>query len=154
MPGHGSRRYLGSLASTARRGPAGLYPARPRDPVWGYVLAPEVGLAPLAAASEPLVLVGQSHVAVSLALAGGRLDGGLAPGGTELDLQSGERWLINPGSVGQPRDGDARAAYLVLDLDDGRAIFRRVPYPVERTQAAIRERGLPEALAARLEHGL
>ena len=149
-----SRQYLESLEPTARRGTVGLYHASPRDPVWEYVLSPEVALASLAATSEPLVLVGHSHVALALALAGGRLDGGLAPGGTELDLQSGERWLVNPGSVGQPRDGDARAAYLVLDLDDGRAIFRRVPYPVERTQAAIRERGLPEALAARLEHGL
>jgi diadenosine tetraphosphatase ApaH/serine/threonine PP2A family protein phosphatase len=69
----------------------------------------------------------------------------------ELDL---ERYLLNPGSVGQPRDGDPRAAYLVLDLDTRRGRFRRVAYPIERTQAEIREAGLPEALAARLEHGL
>jgi len=75
------------------------------------------------------------------------------PAGTEVDLD-GRRWLLNPGSVGQPRDGDPRAAWLALDLDAGRATFNRVAYPVERTQEEIRERGLPETLAARLEHGV
>jgi diadenosine tetraphosphatase ApaH/serine/threonine PP2A family protein phosphatase len=78
---------------------------------------------------------------------------GLAPDGTELELGNG-RWLLNPGSVGQPRDGDPRAAYLLLDLGAKRASYRRVPYAVARTQAEIRERQLPEALAVRLEHGL
>ena len=73
------------------------------------------------------------------------MGGGLAPEGHEVDLAAGDKWLLNPGSVGQPRDGDPRAAYLVLDLDARRATFRRVPYPVERTQAEILEHGLPEA---------
>ncbi|HEX2044049.1 MAG TPA: hypothetical protein VHF23_00325, partial [Gaiellaceae bacterium] len=77
----------------------------------------------------------------------------LAPDGTEVDLAA-ERRLLNPGSVGQPRDGDPRAAWLELHLDARRAVFRRVSYAVERTQAEIREAGLPEPLAARLEHGL
>jgi diadenosine tetraphosphatase ApaH/serine/threonine PP2A family protein phosphatase len=81
------------------------------------------------------------------------LDGGLAPGGTEADLRSGRR-LLNPGSVGQPRDGDPRAAWLLLDFDAAIASFRRVEYPVERTQEEIRERGLPDALAQRLAHGI
>ena len=72
--------------------------------------------------------------------------GGLAPAGTEVDLGSGRR-LLNPGSVGQPRDGDPRAAYLLLDLDARTASFRRAEYDVERTQAEIREAGLPELLA-------
>jgi putative phosphoesterase len=69
-------------------------------------------------------------------------------------LQVGEKLVINPGSVGQPRDGDPRAAYLVLDLAAKRALHRRVDYPIEHTQEEIRERGLPEALADRLAHGL
>jgi diadenosine tetraphosphatase ApaH/serine/threonine PP2A family protein phosphatase len=64
------------------------------------------------------------------------------------------RTLLNPGSVGQPRDGDPRAAYLLLDLDARTATFRRVEYDVARTQAEIREAGLPEMLAARLQVGL
>jgi diadenosine tetraphosphatase ApaH/serine/threonine PP2A family protein phosphatase len=63
------------------------------------------------------------------------------------------KWLFNPGSVGQPRDGDPRAAYLVLDLDAQTASFERVEYDVERTQAEIRAAGLPEVLAARLAFG-
>jgi len=61
--------------------------------------------------------------------------------------------LLNPGSVGQPRDGDPRAAYLELDLDRRIATFRRVDYDIERTQAEMRAAGLPEALAERLTHG-
>ena len=68
-------------------------------------------------------------------------------------MQLDGRVLLNPGSVGQPRDGDPRAAYLVLDLDGGTAAFHRIAYDVERTQAEMREAHLPEALAARLSHG-
>jgi diadenosine tetraphosphatase ApaH/serine/threonine PP2A family protein phosphatase len=62
--------------------------------------------------------------------------------------------LLNPGSVGQPRDGDPRAAYLLLDLEAGRAEFKRVDYDVERTQIEIRKLGLPEQLAVRLSRGI
>ena len=98
--------------------------------------------------------MGHSHVALALSLADEHLDGGLAPGGAEHALGTADRWLLNPGSVGQPRDGDPRAAYLLLDLAEKQAFFRRVAYPIERTQEEVRERGLPEALAARLEHGI
>ena len=84
---------------------------------------------------------------------GDELDGGVAPAGTEVEVGD-VRALLNPGSVGQPRDGDPRAAYLFLDLDARRASFRRVEYDVERTQREMRDAGLPELLAARLELGL
>ena len=146
--------FLRSLEPKGSREGAGLYHASPRDPVWEYVLSGEVAAASMLAAPEELVLVGHSHVALAFSLSDGILDGDVAPEGTTAEIGSAERWLLNPGSVGQPRDGDARAAYLVLDLDAGSAVFRRVPYDVERTQAELRERGLPEALATRLEHGL
>jgi diadenosine tetraphosphatase ApaH/serine/threonine PP2A family protein phosphatase len=98
------------------------------------------------------VLVGHSHVPLAVGLAGDELEGGLATDGTEVDLARG-RVLLNPGSVGQPRDGDPRAAYLLIELGT-RATFHRVDYPIERTQAEMRERGLPEALAARLAEGV
>jgi diadenosine tetraphosphatase ApaH/serine/threonine PP2A family protein phosphatase len=148
------RAYLESLESTATREGVGLYHASPRDPVWEYVLSPAAALGSLVAVEDELVLVGHSHVALWFELVGEGLDGGLAPNGTDLELAAGGRWLLNPGSVGQPRDGDARAAWLVLDLDERRARYVRVPYPIERTQAEIGERGLPEALAERLAHGL
>jgi diadenosine tetraphosphatase ApaH/serine/threonine PP2A family protein phosphatase len=145
--------FLEAAAPTAVRGGVGLYHGSPRDPVWEYVLSAGVAAASLGMAREETVLVGHSHVALAFALAGGTIAGGLAPAGTEVHLGD-ERWLLNPGSVGQPRDGDPRAGYLVLDLDARRGLFRRVRYSIERTQSEIREAGLPETLATRLEHGL
>jgi diadenosine tetraphosphatase ApaH/serine/threonine PP2A family protein phosphatase len=130
-----------------------LYHGSARDPIWEYVLSDEAALATLDLAGSPLVLVGHSHVALRVVQSGDELDGGLAAAGTEVEL-SGVQVLLNPGSVGQPRDGDPRAAYLLLDLDAQRASFRRVEYDIERTQREIRDVGLPELLAARLELGL
>ena len=130
-----------------------LYHGSARDPVWEYVLSDEAALATLEIAASPLVLVGHSHVALRVVQSShGDLDGGLTTAGTDLELAD-VRALLNPGSVGQPRDGDPRAAYLVLDLDARRASFRRVEYDIEQTQREIREAGLPELLAARLELG-
>ena len=145
------RAYLESLRSVATRKGVGLFHASPRDPVWEYVLSPEVALASLAETENGLVLVGHSHVALRFGWEQRAL--ALCEEGTDVDLRR-ERWLLNPGSVGQPRDGDPRAAWLLLDLEAGRAVFRREAYDVGRTQAEIRERDLPEALAARLEHGI
>lgn len=148
-----SRAYLESLRPEAKVDGAELYHASPRDPVWDYVLSEPVARESLEMTKAPVVMVGHSHVPLAMMLENGRANGGLAPGGHETDLAAG-RWLLNPGSVGQPRDNDPRAAYLILDFDEHRASFMRVPYPVERTQAEIRERGLPETLAQRLALGL
>ncbi len=67
---------------------------------------------------------------------------------------AGARWLLNPGSVGQPRDDDPRAAWLLLDLDTGTASFRRVEYPVVETQRQMADAGLPSGLAERLALGV
>jgi len=147
-----NRAYLAGLPSQTERAGTLLAHASPRDPVWEYVLSEDVALAALASTEAPLVLVGHSHIALALGLAEGRLAGGLAPAGTEVDLAAA-RWLLNPGSVGQPRDGDPRAAWLLLDLGARRATFARVYYDVAATQAEIREAGLPELLAVRLESG-
>ena len=130
-----------------------FYHGSARDPIWEYVLSDEAAFVTIALANVPLVLVGHSHVALQIALSGEDISGGGAPDGTELELD-GVQALLNPGSVGQPRDSDPRAAYLLLDLDAQRASFRRVEYDVARTQQEMREAGLPELLAARLELGL
>lgn len=70
-----------------------------------------------------------------------------------LEVGPGRRAILNPGSVGQPRDGDPRAACMVLDTAAGRAALLRLAYDVAGAQAAIRRRGLPEVLAARLAFG-
>ena len=148
----GSRAFLAGLEPSAVAGEVELFHASPRDPVWEYVLSAEAAYVSLMTATAPVVLVGHSHVALAIGLEDGELRGGLAPAGTELELNG--RWLLNPGSVGQPRDGDPNAAWLELDTDKKVARFHRVPYPVERTQAEIREQGLPEPLAERLAHGV
>jgi diadenosine tetraphosphatase ApaH/serine/threonine PP2A family protein phosphatase len=147
-----ARAYLDTLESQGERSDVSMYHASARDPVWEYVLSDEAAAATLERASHPLVLVGHSHAALHVTLDGDTVDGGLAPHGTELDLTRG-RTLLNPGSVGQPRDGDPRAAYLLLDLDARRATFHRVGYDIARTQAEIRDAGLPEMLALRLAVG-
>jgi len=147
------RGWLETLQPKGRAEGAELFHGSPRDPVWEYVLSEHVALASLAATEAPLVLVGHSHVALALAAENGYVQGGLAPDGTVAEL-GGRRWLLNPGSVGQPRDGDPRAAWLLADLDGGVATFRRVAYDIEQTQAEIRARGLPEGLATRLSHGV
>ena len=145
------RAFLEGLEPKGEREGVGLFHASPRDPVWEYVLSPGIAYAGLAATPQDIVLVGHSHVALAFRLSTTTL--ATAAEGTEVEL-AGDRWLLNPGSVGQPRDGDPRAAWLLLDLDSRRATFRRVAYDVAATQAEMRELELPEALAARLEHGV
>ena len=132
--------------------PRSTTPAR-ATPVWEYVLTPDAVEAALERAPRPIVLVGHSHVALAITRADDGLEGGLVPDGTVLDLDTGSPWLLNPGSVGQPRDGDPRAAWLLLDLDRSEAGFHRVDYPIEQTQREMVDAGLPESLAERLEHG-
>ena len=146
-----SEAFLRSLKPQAEVDGAQLFHASARDPVWEYILTEEAARATFDLTSAPLVLVGHSHVALALAREGEEVLGGLAPAGAEVEL--GGRWLLNPGSVGQPRDGDPRAAWLLLDFDRKLAAFRRVPYPVQETQAEMREAGLPSLLAERLARG-
>ena len=148
-----SRVFLEALQPTAEVDGAQLFHGSPRDPVWDYVLDAIVAVESFALTSARVVLVGHTHVSTALVLRPGRLEGGHAADELEARLEEG-RWLLNPGSVGQPRDGDPRAAFLELDLEEHWARFRRVAYPVSRTQEEIRKRGLPDSLAERLAHGV
>jgi diadenosine tetraphosphatase ApaH/serine/threonine PP2A family protein phosphatase len=149
----GARAYLESLQPETRRNGVALYHGSPMDPVWDYVLTLEDAWRSLELTTEEVVLVGHSHVPIAVRADRGAIQGGHAPGGAAVDLTVG-RWVLNPGSVGQPRDGDPRAAYLLLDLGARHASFRRLAYPLDQTQAAMREAGLPEALAQRLAYGV
>jgi predicted phosphodiesterase len=146
-----SRSFLSSLPPSAAPEHAQLFHASARDPVWEYVLTDEAATATLLLTTAPVVLVGHSHIALAVTLSAGIVEGGLAPAGTTLQLVG--RWLLNPGSVGQPRDGDPDAAWLLLDLEARFASFRRVAYSIEETQGELRDAGLPEALASRLAVG-
>jgi diadenosine tetraphosphatase ApaH/serine/threonine PP2A family protein phosphatase len=147
-----ARSFLDTLQPQAVAPGVELFHGSPRDPVWDYVLSDGVAAIAFVLTEAPLLLVGHSHVALELSV-GHELRGEPAPAGTRLEL--GElRRLLNPGSVGQPRDGDARAAWLEVDFGAARATFHRTTYSVERTQAEMREAGLPEALALRLAFGI
>jgi diadenosine tetraphosphatase ApaH/serine/threonine PP2A family protein phosphatase len=143
--------FLRTLSPTGESNGAELFHASARDPIWEYILTEEAAKATLDLTTAPLVLVGHSHVALALTLEDGTVGGGVAKAGTEIQLD--RRWLLNPGSVGQPRDGDPRAAWLLVDADRRFASFRRVAYPIDETQSEMRAAGLPSALAARLERG-
>jgi predicted phosphodiesterase len=150
--GERARAFLEALVPLAEAEGVQMFHGSPRDPVWEYVLTDHAAAAALELTTAGIVLVGHSHVPLAVTNEGGELAGGHAPAGTEVDLGD-RRWLLNPGSVGQPRDGDARAAWLVLDLDARSATFRRTEYPIAETQTEIREAGLPELLAERLSSG-
>jgi len=147
-----ARSFLTPLVPAATRNGAALFHGSPLDPVWDYVLSEDAARASMEMVGAPLVMVGHSHVALRISYDEGALAGGLAHGGDEVDLSS-SRWLLNPGSVGQPRGGDPRAAWLTIDFAAGRAWFRRTEYPIELTQKEIRDAGLPDALAVRLGLG-
>ncbi len=151
-----NRAWLEGLPERAELEGFTLVHGSPRYPIWEYVLSADVAEENMACFSTLTCLVGHSHVpaifqAPSLA----------HPGVTVLVPQPGEpfhyrsaRSIVNPGGVGQPRDGDPRASYVLLDPDAGTLEYRRVAYPIAETQALMRAAGLPPRLAARLSYGL
>lgn len=152
----GTLEFLRGLEPSGERQGVGLFHASPRDPVWEYVLSGEQADAGMDAHPHRLGLIGHSHVALFFSRpaddTAGETRGAQASDGTLLDL-SRDQWLVNPGSVGQPRDGDPRAAWLELDADAATARFHRVPYDIERAAAPIAATGLPGRLADRLYSG-
>ena len=148
-----TRAYLDQLEPVNRDEPVGLYHASPRDPIWEYVLSPLQAELCLDVQSQRVCLIGHSHVALSFSRAAGAAATGQTRAADEaLALDAGE-WLINPGSVGQPRDGDPRAAWLELDMGDWTAVYRRTEYDIAGAAAAIRAARLPASLAERLVYG-
>jgi diadenosine tetraphosphatase ApaH/serine/threonine PP2A family protein phosphatase len=148
--------FLRELEPQGARSEIGLYHASPRDPVWEYVLSGEQASAGMDASAQRIGLIGHSHVALYFnrpgPAAGEETRGAQASDGALLDLGQGD-WLLNPGSVGQPRDGDPRAAWLELDTEAQSARFHRVAYEIERAAEPIAAAGLPSRLADRLYTG-
>jgi predicted phosphodiesterase len=145
--------YLTSLEPVNLDEEVGLYHASPRDPVWEYVLSALQAELCLDVQTKRVCLIGHSHVALSFSrLAGEAATGQTRAADEAIALSAGE-WLVNPGSVGQPRDGDPRAAWLELDLSGWSAVYRRTDYDIEGAAAAIRAARLPDSLAERLAYG-
>jgi predicted phosphodiesterase len=148
-----TRAFLEALEPQRIEPEVALYHASPRDPVWEYVLSPLQAELCLDVQAHRISLIGHSHVALYFArFPGVAATGGTRGDGEHLDLGDGE-WLLNPGSVGQPRDGDPRAAWLELDLDEWTATYHRTEYDIDGAAAAIRAARLPDSLAERLQYG-
>lgn len=122
-----------------------------RDPVEEYIFDPSTAALSFQAGAFRICVVGHTHVPVVFSQHTNGVSAGPLPAGEPVSLDPAARYIINAGSVGQPRDGDPRAAYLWLEDDAARLI--RVDYPVERTQEKMLAAGLPPALAERLSYG-
>ena len=147
-----TRDWLAGLPARFIEGPLTLVHGSPRDPIWEYVTDPEVATENLPFLATPYCLFGHTHVPIAYRREG-RLTRAIRPApGAPLDLDD-RALLANPGSVGQPRDGDPAASWLLFDSDGPSLSWRRTPYDIGATQAAMRVAGLPAPLIARLERG-
>jgi diadenosine tetraphosphatase ApaH/serine/threonine PP2A family protein phosphatase len=148
-----TREYLLSLSPQGASEGYGLFHASPRDPIWEYVLSTLAAELCFDATDFRVSFIGHSHVALSYHRPEGEpASGTTRRDGVSVDISMGE-WLINPGSAGQPRDRDPRAAWLVLDTEAQSVTWRRAEYDIAAAQAAIRAANLPDSLADRLQYG-
>jgi diadenosine tetraphosphatase ApaH/serine/threonine PP2A family protein phosphatase len=145
--------WLAALPERATLHGCALVHGSPREPIWEYITSPEVARENLAVLTSPIGLHGHTHVPVAWLEEGRRVELLRAAPEDTLELR-GRRALVNPGSVGQPRDGDPTASYLILDPEAGRISWHRVRYDIESVQRAMRAAGLPTSLSARLAVGL
>lgn len=151
-----TRSYLATLPEVRRDGELTAVHGSPRDPIWEYITSSGIAAANFEAFESRLCLFGHTHLPVAYR----RDDGAVAvtpglPG--EVVQLGGARALLNPGSVGQPRDGLSDAAYAILEMGDGTSggsiAFHRIRYEIDRTQRLMREVGLPARLVERLSYG-
>ncbi len=147
-----TRAWLEGQPVQRQIGDVTLVHGSPRDPLREYVASVGVARANLAELTTRYGLHGHTHVPVAFIVDDPRLRIVEPEPGAILALDE-RTALINPGSVGQPRDGDPRASYLLLDTDEPTVTWRRVAYDIPVVQAAIRAAGLPHRLADRLSIG-
>ncbi|MEA2623764.1 MAG: hypothetical protein QOH61_2674 [Chloroflexota bacterium] len=148
-----ARAWLGGLPERTEEGIFTMVHGSPRDPLWEYCFSVPVARRNLAAFQTAHCLVGHTHVPLVFRDTDGRVEMLSPSHGSRLPLDE-RRTILNPGGVGQPRDGDPRACAMLLDPEANVAEWRRVEYPVEEVQALMREVGLPDRLVRRLESGL
>lgn len=148
-------RYLMARPASLAQDAYLLAHASPREPIWEYVLDAMVAEENFPRFTQQYCLIGHTHVPV-LFVEDGKARSARpisASPGAPLALREDARYIINPGSVGQPRDGDARAAYAILDTDGPVWTQHRVVYPIETTQRKMRTNSFPTRLIERLEYG-
>jgi diadenosine tetraphosphatase ApaH/serine/threonine PP2A family protein phosphatase len=149
-----SQAYLAALPETLEIGKYTLVHGSPRQPVWEYILDRATATQNFPYFATPYCLVGHTHNQVVFTQVSETelCDEKRPRPGERLHLNRSRR-IFNPGSVGQPRDGNPAAAYALVDLEASVWEARRVPYDVGETQARLEAEGFPERLIARLAHG-
>jgi diadenosine tetraphosphatase ApaH/serine/threonine PP2A family protein phosphatase len=147
--------YLRARADHLEHGDYYLVHASPREPIWEYITDVSVAEENFGVIRAPYCLVGHTHVPVLFVKDGrtGNVHAAFASTNAPVAFRKDSRYVLNPGSVGQPRDGDPRAAYAILDTVAGTWTQRRAGYPIHLTQQKMRQAGLPARLADRLEYG-
>jgi len=151
-----ARAYIASLPEVRVDGVLTAVHGSPRDPIWEYITGPDVAEANVGAFETRLCLFGHTHQPLVFSDNDGEIETFLGRPNTTATIEADVRALINPGSVGQPRDGVRDAAYAVVEFDASGPVsveFRRVAYDIGRTQHLMREAGLPPRLIERLSHG-
>jgi predicted phosphodiesterase len=148
-----TRAWLASLPETLEREGFLLVHGSPRDPTWEYVTSTPVARAAMASLGERSGLHGHTHLPVAFIEEDGRLET-MSPGAGSRLTFDGRRVLLNPGSVGQPRDGIPTAGWMLLDTGAGTATWRRTSFDIATVQAAMVALALPDRLVARLAYGL
>ncbi len=148
-------RWLEALPVTFVIGEYTLVHASPREPIWEYILEPMIAALNFPHFETPYCFVGHTHqpVIYTMAAEDGNAESA-APHYNEPYALNGRRQIINPGSIGQPRDQNPAAAYGILDMTDGVFEHRRVDYDIAAVQRRMYDNNLPERLITRLEHGL
>ncbi len=146
--------YLANLPLTTCEEEFTMAHGSPRGPIWEYLLSAYSAYISFSYFETVFCLVGHSHVPVAFEYIEEddhcTFTEPLPDSSFSLEKN---RMIINPGSVGQPRDGDPRASYILYDSDDRIIRYHRVPYDIADTQRKMEEYGLPPRLAARLDHG-
>jgi predicted phosphodiesterase len=146
--------YLASLPEVVRRGEFTLVHGTLRHPIWEYLLSFEEARATFHLLSTTLCLVGHSHIPFLCREASPLQCAFLPfPEGEPLEI-GGERWIVNPGGVGQPRDGDPRPSYILYLAEEGTVTRYRTTYDIGATQEKMRRAGLPPSLIQRLAYGM
>ncbi len=146
------RDYLLNLPLTLRENGFTLAHGSPREPIWEYLLSTEAAQDNFAYFETAYCLVGHSHVPLIFELVANKAVYREFPEGTNLKLEE-KRMIINPGGVGQPRDGDPRASYAIYDSEAQTVRHYRVEYDIPATQKKMAEQGLPTPLILRLSVG-
>jgi predicted phosphodiesterase len=146
--------YLEALPTTFVIGNYTLAHGSPREPVWEYILEPLIAALNFSHFETPYCLVGHTHQPIIYEQVSESGDTeAIMPAYRQPRLLNGHRQIINPGSVGQPRDANPDAAYAILEMETNYWEHRRVPYDIAAVQKRMRQHDLPERLIARLEHG-